>query len=256
MSNGLTRRELEPTFKAVYRKVTTAPDEVYPFEVGRELAKRLGYSPVELGRIPSEATDSFAGVGYHVDLARIAKDDDVLDLGSGSGMDAFAAALHAGPTGHVTGIDMSVEGVRKAGHLRDRNGFDTVAFEHGSIEDLSFETDAFDVVLPNGTITLSTRKERAFHEASRVLRPYGRLTVSDIVSEKELPDRITTDTDCWAAYIGGAMHTTAYVEAIEAAGLEVIVLYENPQYEFRTDQARSVGCEYGVKSVSFTARKR
>lgn len=256
MATELDARELERTVKAVYRTVATAPDEPSPVEMGHEVAERLGYPPAELDRVPSEAIDSFVGVGYHLDLAAIAPGDRVLDLGSGSGLDAFLAALYAGSTGQVTGLDMTIEQVTMARQLRDQGGFDTVTFEQGYIEELPFENDAFDVVLANGTITLSARKHQTLQEACRVVAPYGRLAISELVAEEELPVPIRTDAELWAAGVGGAMDATAYLDAIEDAGFEVIVLRENPEYEGRTDRIRDLCRRYGVKSASLSARKR
>lgn len=256
MTNGPDERELERTIKAVYRNVAAVPDGEFPFETGRELAERLGYPPADLNRIPSEAVDAFAGVGYHLDLAALSAGDDALDLGSGSGTDAFVAALHTGPAGRVSGIDFTAEQLTRSRRLRDRDGFGTVAFGQGYVEELPFENDAFDVVLSNGALTLSARKEQVVREARRVVKPNGRLAISDIVTEEELPRRIKTDVHPWSAYVGGAMHVTAYVDALEAAGFEVIELRENPQYRFHAERVRNTARKYGMKSVSLAARKR
>jgi arsenite methyltransferase len=107
MAKSLDVKKLENEVKAVYRDVAQAPDGEFHFEMGRSLAERLGYQSEELDWAPKEAIDSFAGVGYHFDLANLQKGEDVLDLGSGSGMDVFVAALHVGENGTVTGLDMT-----------------------------------------------------------------------------------------------------------------------------------------------------
>lgn len=256
MTRALDGQEIERRVKAVYREVATAPDGEYHFEVGRGLAERLNYTPATLNQMPHESVDSFTGVGYHFDWAAISEGDSVLDLGSGSGMDAFVAALHVGETGGVTGIDMTSAQVAKSRECRDRVNLNVVAFEQGYIEELPFENDTFDVVISNGALNLSTRKEESFREARRVLKPLGRLAISDIVSLEEIPERLKSNAELWAACISGAMELTAYIETIEAAGLEVVVFRENPQYEFRTRMARTMSQTYGLTSISLRARKQ
>ncbi|HKJ59443.1 MAG TPA: methyltransferase domain-containing protein, partial [Halobacteriales archaeon] len=195
MSNALDVEKLERAVKNVYRDVAEAPGEEYHFEMGRPLAERLGYPPDDLDAIPPDAMESFAGVGYHFDLADLEDGDDVLDLGSGSGTDVFVAALAVGETGSVTGLDMTDEQLAKARTLRDEAGFDNISFERGYIEDLPFEDGTFDVVISNGVINLSPDKEQVFDEASRVLRPDGRLAISDIISEKEMQESIKNNED-------------------------------------------------------------
>lgn len=256
MSRSLDVDKLEREVKTVYRNVAEAPDDAYHFEMGRPLADRLGYPAADLERVPAAAVESFAGVGYHFDLADLRDGDDVLDLGSGSGTDVFVAALHVGDAGSVTGLDMTDEQLAKARRLRDEAGLENVSFERGYIEDLPFEDDTFDVVVSNGVVNLSAEKDRVFAEVRRVLRPAGRLAVSDIITENRMPDSIKSDADLWAACIGGAEQVDDYTDAIETPGLEVLEVRENPQYEFRSEQAANACRKYGVKSVSLVARAR
>lgn len=255
MANALDTERLEQAVKNVYRDVAEAPDEEHHFEMGRPLAERLGYAPADLDRIPARALDSFAGVGYHFDLADLREGDDVLDLGSGSGTDAFVAALHVGESGSVTGLDMTDEQLGKARQLRDERGFDNVSFEKGHIEKLPFEDGTFDAVISNGVINLSAEKATVFAEANRVLAPGGRLAVSDIISERQMPESIKTDADLWAACIGGAEQVDSYTSLIESAGFEVAEVRDNSEYEFISDRAANACQKYGVKSVSLRATK-
>ncbi|WP_312911357.1 methyltransferase domain-containing protein [Natronosalvus caseinilyticus] len=256
MSKSLDVSKLEREVKSVYRDVAEAPTERYHFEMGRPLAERLGYSSEDLDGIPEEAVESFAGVGYHFDLADLQPGDDVLDLGSGSGTDAFVAALHVGETGSVTGVDMTDEQLEKARRLRDEAGMDTVSFEKAYIEDLPFEDTTFDVVISNGVVNLSAEKEDVFSEVNRVLEPNGRLALSDIISEEHMSESIKTDADLWAACIGGAEQVDDYTMMIETPGFDAIEIRENPQYEFASDQAVNACQKYGVKSISLSASKR
>jgi ubiquinone/menaquinone biosynthesis C-methylase UbiE len=255
MAKTLDVSHLEREVKSVYRDVAETPDGEFHFEMGRPLAERLGYRAEELDWAPEEAIDSFAGVGYHFELADLQKGDRVLDLGSGSGMDVFVAALHVGESGSVTGLDMTDEQLAKARRLRDRMGFRNVTFEQGYIEDLPFEDEAFDVVISNGVINLSAEKDRVFEEISRVLKPGGRLALSDIISEQRMSESIKTDADLWAACIGGAEQVDDYTAMIELPGFELADLRENSQYEFTSDQAANACQKYGVKSISLRADK-
>lgn len=253
MTQSLDVDRLERAVKTVYRDVAQTPDEEYHFEMGRALAERLGYPSADLDRIPEEAMESFAGVGYHFDLADLQAGDAVLDLGSGSGTDVFVAAQHVTDAGQVTGLDMTDEQLEKARTLRDQAGLDHVSFEHGYIEEIPFDDDTFDVVVSNGVINLSPEKAAVFEEAHRVLKAGGRLAISDIISEELMPESIKTDEDLWAACIGGAEQVDRYTGLIEAAGFEVAEVRENPEYEFISEQAANACQKYGVKSVSLGA---
>lgn len=255
MTNALDVDKLERAVKSVYEDVADAPDEEYHFEMGRELAERLGYPPSDLDQVPAGALESFAGVGYHFDLAGIESGDAVLDLGSGSGTDVFVAAVHTGATGNVTGLDMTVQQLEKARSLRDDAGIDTVGFEHGYIEDIPFEDGSFDAVISNGVINLSPDKEEVFGEAHRVLGPGGRFVVSDIISEEVMPASIKNDEDLWAACIGGAEQIDRYRSTIEAAGFSVTDVRENTEYEFVSERAANACQKYGVKSITLGATK-
>ncbi|RBI64598.1 methyltransferase type 11 [halophilic archaeon] len=256
MEKKLDTVDLERQVKGVYRAVAEAPGDEYHFEMGRALAEQLGYPAAELDQVPDPAVESFAGVGFHFDLAALREGDRVLDLGSGSGMDVFVAERRVGDAGSVTGIDMTEGQLEKARRLRDEAGIESVSFEEGHIEDLPFEDESFDVVVSNGVINLSAEKERVFEEANRVLEPDGRVALSDIISETEMPDSIRTNADLWAACIGGAEQINAYTSMIETAGFDDVELRENPQYEFISEQAQGACQKYGVKSISLVARKQ
>lgn len=249
----VNRVELELKVKQMYQRVALEPTGEFHFEMGRGLALRLGYAPEDLGRIPQEAIDSFAGVGYHFDLADLQAGEQVLDLGSGSGMDTFVAALKVGPHGRVVGVDMTDAQRAKAERLREAAGFTQTTYVSGYIEALPVEDEGFDAVISNGVINLSADKPQVFREVARVLRRGGRLALSDILSEKWLPESVTCNATLWAACIGGAMQQEAYFEAMRAAGLRIVRTRENPQYRFLTASAQKACATYGVRSVSLLA---
>jgi arsenite methyltransferase len=252
----LDTRELEERVKGMYRDVALEPEHEFHFETGRPLAERLGYPAGDLDRIPAAAIESFAGVGYFLDLAGISAGEVVLDLGSGSGTDSFLAALATGPDGRVVGVDMTDEQVAKARRLAGEAGFAQVEFRAGHIEDPPIDRGAADCVISNGVINLSPDKPAVFAAAARALRPRGRLALADIVSERQLPEGVTCDASLWAACIGGAMQRGGYRAAIEAAGFEIEAWRENPAYRFVSERADNATAKYGVTSVSLLARRR
>jgi SAM-dependent methyltransferase len=246
---------LEQKVKAMYRDVALHPHGEFHFEMGRALAERLGYDPADLDAIPAQAIDSFAGVGYYFDLAALQPGETAVDLGSGSGMDTFVAALKVGRGGRVIGVDMTDEQLAKAERLRTAAGFEHVEYRKGYIESTGLASASCDAVISNGVINLAPEKNAVFREAGRVLRRGGRLALADIVTELQLPERITCNATLWAACIGGAMRVDAYVAAIESAGLRVRLVKANPAYRFISDNAQGATKKYGVKSVSILAVK-
>jgi arsenite methyltransferase len=252
----LDTTELEQRVKRMYEEVALEPDRDFHFETGRALAERLGYPVEGLDRIPAAAIESFAGVGYFLDLAAIAPGEVVLDLGSGSGTDSFLAALAGGSSGRVIGVDMTDEQLDKSRRLAVEGGFGNVDFRVGYIERPPVEPKGFDCVISNGVINLSPDKDAVFAAIARALRPGGRLALADIVTATQLPEGITCDASLWAACIGGAMQRDGYRAAIEAAGLEIEVWRENTEYRFVSERADNATQKYGVTSISLLARRR
>jgi arsenite methyltransferase len=248
-TESLTRQVQE-----LYRQVAEQPDGDFHFPLGRPLAERLGYPTTLLDVIPAAALASFAGVGYALDLARFAFGDRVVDLGSGSGTDAFAAAILVGQPGQVTGIDMPAAQVAKAQRLG--TGAANVSFRLGRLEQLPLPDTSVDVVISNGAINLCPDKQRVFEEVARVLVPGGRMAIADIVATKPLPAAVTSNADLWAACIGGAAAEADYHRAIEHAGLRITAQRDVPQYEFLTSQARGATASYGVRAVTLAAARR
>ena len=176
----------------MYRDVGMKPYREYHFEMGRGLAEKLGYDITDLDNIPPAAIESFAGVGYFFDLAGIRKGDKVLDLGCGSGMDTFIAALKAGRSGYVTGVDMTDEQLKKANRLIEKFQLGNISFVKGKIEELEFDDATFDLVISNGVINLCPDKPKVFSEVARVLKSargateqYGVKSVSLLAQRNE-----------------------------------------------------------------------
>ena len=251
----VNRQELEQKVKHMYREVALHPEVKYHFEMGRELAERLRYPALMLDKIPSASIDSFAGVGYFFDLADLKKGEKLIDLGSGSGMDVFFAALQVGDCGEVTGIDMTDEQLAKANGLKEKFNFKQADFRKSYIEDLPVESGSADVVISNGVINLSGQKEKVFREAARVLKKGGRLALSDIVTSVMLPENISCNATLWAACIGGAMQRDEYLALIENAGMRVEQVKTNP-YEFLSNSAKGATKDFGIESISLLAVKQ
>jgi arsenite methyltransferase len=246
--------ELETKVKEMYRHVAQEPGGNYHFELGEPLALRVGYEPTRLKNVPTGAVESFAGVGFFFDLAALTSGETVVDLGSGSGMDAFYAADYVGPSGRVVGIDFTLEQLEKARKLAAGAGAAHVEFLEGRIEAVPLPDASVDCVISNGVINLAPNKSVVFAEAARVLRPGGRLAIADIITEKPLTEAIVCNADLWASCIGGAAEQETYLQAIESAGFTIDTLRVNA-YAFLSDQARNASAKYGVKSISLLATR-
>ena len=247
--------DLERRVKSMYKAVAENPHDEFHFEMGREMAERLGYPGETLDQVPAASIDSFAGVGYYFHYADLQPGEAVVDLGSGSGMDTFFAATRVGDSGRVVGVDMTNEQLAKSSILRDESGFENVTYLKSYIQAAPCKDESFDAVISNGVINLAPDKDKVFKEAARLLKPGGRLALADIVTEKQLPGGITCDATLWAACIGGAMQQDDYLDAIRSAGLVVEEVQENPEYHFISDSAQGATQTYGVKSISVLARK-
>ncbi len=247
--------QLTARVQAMYTQVADEPDHDFHFETGRPLALRLGYPVGQLDAVPSGALESFAGVGYFLDLAAITTGETVLDLGSGSGTDSFLAAAHTGPTGRVIGLDMTPAQLAKARRLAADTGSAHIDFREGRIEQPPVQDATIDCIISNGVINLVPDKATVFRAAARALRVGGRLTLADIVTTTRLPASVTCDAALWAACIGGAAQRDDYLAMIRSAGFHIEEVRDNPQYQFVSDRAIGATSTYGVTSVSLLARK-
>jgi SAM-dependent methyltransferase len=195
-------------------------------ERARERGRRLGYSEEQLDEVP-EAANLGVGCGNPTAIDALSPGEVVLDLGSGAGMDAFLAARQVGPSGHVIGVDMTDAMLEKARKNAVSMGVTHVEFRKGTIEDLPVADGSIDVIISNCVINLSPEKHRVYTEAHRVLRPGGRMMVSDIVLERPLPAEVIESIDAYVGCVGGASLRSEYLDTIRKAGFaEVRVVGE------------------------------
>ncbi|MFB3880691.1 MAG: arsenite methyltransferase [Armatimonadota bacterium] len=190
------------------------------------LAERLGYSEADLSAVP-EGANLGLGCGNPIALASIQPGETVLDLGSGAGFDAFLAADRVGPAGQVIGVDMTPEMIAQARSNAAKGDYANVEFRLGDIENLPVADASVDLVISNCVLNLVPDKAQAFREIVRVLKPGGRLAVSDIVLDGPLPEALKGDENGYCSCVSGALQRGEYLSKMEAAGLrEVTVVSE------------------------------
>ena len=203
-----------------------------------EMGKKIGYTEEELRTVP-EAASMGLGCGNPTALASLREGETVLDLGSGGGIDVFLAAKKVGSTGKVIGVDMSEAMLERAASNAANNGYKNVEFRLGEIERLPVSDGAVDVIISNCVINLSTDKNQVFKEAYRVLRPGGRLMVSDLVTEGEIPEKVRRSFDARAHCIGGALQKQEYLEVIRKAGFQGVRIVSEASYDINvSDELR------------------
>ncbi len=187
----------------------------------RSMSKSVGYAEEEMDSVPDGANLGL-GCGNPTALASLAEGETVLDLGSGAGFDCFLAANKVGEHGKIIGVDMTPEMIEKARENAEKGGYQNVEFRLGEIESLPAADNSIDVIISNCVINLSPDKERVFGEAFRVLKPGGRLMVSDIVLLKELPDFIRNSVEAYVGCISGALMKNEYLDTIKKSGFQEI----------------------------------
>ena len=193
------------------------------------IGKKIGYNNEEINMVP-EGANLGLGCGNPVALASLKDGETVLDIGSGAGFDCFLASFKVGPKGKVIGIDMTAEMLDKARENARKGGYTNVEFRLGEIENLPVADNSVDAIISNCAINLSSNKQRVFDEAFRVLKPGGRLMVSDIVILKDLPENILNSIDAYTGCIAGAIKRDDYLEAIEKSGFEAVKVVEESSF--------------------------
>jgi len=216
----------------------------------------LGYGDDELAAVP-EGSNLGLGCGNPTAIAELSEGETVLDLGSGAGFDCFLAAPRVGPTGRVIGVDMTPEMLQKARANAEKSGAENVEFRLGEIEHLPLADATVDVIISNCVINLAPDKNAVFRDAYRVLRPGGRMCISDIVATEELPAEVKNDMGMVSSCIGGAAPIDALVDGIKAAGFDEPDIDVNEESrKFIADWAPGRGIEGYIASATIRAVKR
>ncbi|MDD5583908.1 MAG: arsenite methyltransferase [Candidatus Omnitrophica bacterium] len=197
--------------------------------VARNISKTVGYTEKEMNAVPQGANLGL-GCGNPVAIASLREGEVVLDLGSGAGFDVFLAAQKVGKTGRVIGVDMTPEMISRATENARKGNYDTVEFRLGEIEKLPVEDNCVDVIISNCVINLSPDKETVFKEAFRVLKPGGRLMVSDLVLIKELPKIIKESVEAYVGCLAGASRKDDYLGFIKQAGFRNVEVLSQSNY--------------------------
>jgi SAM-dependent methyltransferase len=181
-----------------FGRIAAMPGQEQRFPVGPESAKRLGYDPQEIDRLPRSVTESFCGVGNPLALGEVHPGETVLDLGCGAGLDCFLAAQLVGPAGTVVGVDMTEKMIDKARYHATTPGLENVLFFLGRVESLPLDDETVDVAIANGVFNLCVDKPKALAETYRVLKPGGRLLMADILLEEQVSPEEVARLGSWS----------------------------------------------------------
>jgi ubiquinone/menaquinone biosynthesis C-methylase UbiE len=202
------------------------------------------YGSGETAALPAEAVAASLGCGNPTALAELKPGETVLDLGSGGGIDVLLSARRVGPAGKAYGLDMTDEMLALARENQRKAGVDNVEFVKGEIENIPLPDSSVDVIISNCVINLSADKDRVFAEAFRVLRPGGRLAVSDVVVRGEVPSEIRRSVELWIGCVAGALEESEYRAKLAKAGFEAIQL--EPTRIYRVEDAREFLARAGI----------
>jgi len=225
------RRKAKKRVKKRYAKMASEglPSDLVGSEPDNRL-RLMGYSDQEITSVPESSLVGL-GCGNPTALAGLKEGETVLDIGSGAGLDAFLAARRVGPQGKVIGVDMTAEMVERARRSALEGGCQNVGFRLGAMEHLPLDDESVDVIISNCVMNHAPDKVAAFREARRVLRPNGRLHVSDLVTEGLLPPADTPGLEVWAEWLAVASGKQEYLEAIRKAGFKDIVVAEERLFD-------------------------
>ncbi len=251
---ALTDTKKETIFKAVsemYTDVASNPQKIFHFPTGRPACLFVGYPAEQLDAIPATAPESFAGVGYPFAVGAIQKGDTVLDIGSGSGTDVLIASTLVGPGGKVYGLDMTETMRSKAKQNAQKMGAGNVEIVEGNAEKVPLPDQFVDVVTSNGVLNLVPDKKQAFAEIYRVLRPGGKIQISDIVLGRPIKESARENPQLWSECIVGALMEEECVKMFQDAGFRDVQVISELDYfaESPEDETREVAAKYGAKTI-------
>jgi len=216
------REAIQRAVREMYTAVATAPGQTFHFPTGRAACEVLGYPHEQLAALPEAAVESFAGVGWPFAAEVVREGDTVLDVGSGSGTDTLICARLVGPHGRVYALDMTESMRQKLSKTAAAAGITNVAILEGDAEAIPLPDESVDVVTSNGVLNLVPDKARAIAEIHRVLKPGGRLQISDIALARPVAARFRQDPQMWAECVVGAVEEERYLAMLQATGFEPV----------------------------------
>jgi arsenite methyltransferase len=225
----MTEEKLRRDVREGYAKIAVKHSSCCGNSTSYEESKKMGYSKEELEAAP-EGANMGLGCGNPVALTSLGEGDIVVDLGSGGGFDCFLAARKVGQRGKVIGVDMTPEMIDRARENARKSKYKNVEFRLGEIENLPAANNTVDVVISNCVINLSPNKKRVFEEAFRVLKPNGKLMVSDIVLLKKLPEIIKKNVQAYIGCLSGAEMKSKYLQMIKDAGFQQVKIIEENHF--------------------------
>jgi SAM-dependent methyltransferase len=224
----MKEKEIKRAVKEGYARIAKQATSYYSSQEGsgyfdnlEDICKRIGYSEEDISAAPPESNLGL-GCGNPVALAAIKEGERVLDMGSGAGFDCFLASSLVGPSGQVIGVDITSEMVDKARANAKKGGYENIDFRQGDLENMPVADNYVDVVISNCVINLVPNKRLVFKEAFRVLKPGGRLAISDVVLTRELPDFVKNSTKAYIGCLAGAIMKQEYLQIIGNVGFSDI----------------------------------
>jgi SAM-dependent methyltransferase len=257
---ALTDTKKETIFKAVsemYTEVACYPEKTFHFPTGRSACLFVGYPAEQLDAVPASAPESFAGVGYPFAVGAIKKGSHVLDIGSGSGTDVLISSTLTGREGRVYGLDMTEEMLKKGKLNAEKMGATNVTFLKGNVEKIPLPDNSLDVVTSNGVLNLVPDKPQAFAEIFRVLRPGGKIQISDIVLGKPIKETARENPQLWSECIVGAVLEDECLGLFKATGFQDVRLLSELDYfsGSEDEETREVAAKYGAKTIILAGTK-
>jgi arsenite methyltransferase len=233
----MEKKNIKKVVRESYAKIATQGDSCCapvdsccgsPDSAG-DISKNIGYTEKELKSVP-EGSNLGLGCGNPVALASLKEGETVLDLGAGAGFDCFLAAKKVGQKGKVIGVDMTPEMVEKARENMEKGGYENVEFRLGEIENLPVADNSVDTIISNCVINLAPDKRKVFKEAFRVIKPGGRLMISDIVLLEDLPEKIKNSIEAYVGCVSGAILKDEYIKAVKEAGFQDVEVIDETSF--------------------------
>jgi SAM-dependent methyltransferase len=243
--------------KDMYTEVASCPAKEFHFPTGRVACEYVGYSSDELDFVPETAAESFAGVGFPFKANVIKKGDVVLDIGSGSGTDIFIAAHKTGDKGTVYGLEITDAMIEKIENNVARSGLNNISVIEGNAESIPLPDEYVDVVTSNGVINLVPDKLKVFSEIYRVLKPGGKIQISDIALSQDISEKSRMNPQLWAECIVGAVEENGYVHLIRNTGFIDVHIIDRMNYfnGSPNESTKKAAEQYGAISITLTAIK-